>query len=281
MTRRPRKAQGVSLATIIDSARMAKRGLRAARERAKRQEPPAGVVRSWVENVQRDGCCVVPDFYDYGTCMQLRVEVEEAILRYPNAVHIMSGGADRRVFGAELAGPGIRAFAEDSRLLAAARATLSGNAANAFTLAGSISYSDGNLGSGEGWHRDSFFNQFKAIVYLSDVTERNGPFEYITESHRLRDKLSDYRAYRIPLTDSRISDSLVEGLIEAEPSRHKVFTASMGTLLLVDTTGIHRGMPLKAGERFALTNYYFPATRLGSELMDYFQPVLGHHVPVG
>ena len=27
-------------------------------------------------------------------------------------------------------------------------------------------------------------------------------------------------------------------------------------MILFDATGIHRGMPLKSGERFALTNYY-------------------------
>jgi hypothetical protein len=38
----------------------------------------------------------------------------------------------------------------------------------------------------------------------------------------------------------------------------KTFFAPAGSLILVDTRGIHRGRPLyKNGERYALTNYYW------------------------
>ena len=36
------------------------------------------------------------------------------------------------------------------------------------TMAGKLYYKNGNLGSGGGWHRDSFSRQFKSIVYLTD-----------------------------------------------------------------------------------------------------------------
>jgi len=265
---------------IVDTARMAKRGLVALQQRTPLQTPSSDDVKAWTASVRRDGFCVVPAFYDPSACEHLRGEIDDVADRYPDAVHAMSNGADRRVFGAECAAEGIRAFAEEPRLLNAARAVLAGDAANAFTLAGTIAYKNGNLGSGEGWHRDSFFNQFKAIVYLSDVTEENGPFEYVTRSHLLRQKFSDHKRYGIPLTNSRIEDAAVRKIISAEPDRRRIFTASMGTLLLVDTTGIHRGRPLKSGQRFALTNYYFPGRAFGPKLFAHFRPVLGLHVPV-
>jgi len=265
---------------VVDTARMAKRGLIALRERTPLEKPAFDDVKIWTEAVRRDGLCAVPGFYDPGTCAKLRREVLDVARRYPDAIHSMSNGADRRIFGAERAAGGIREFAEDPRLLNAARAILAGDATNAFTLAGAIVYADGNLGSGEGWHRDSFFNQFKAIIYLTDVAEENGPFEYITRSHHVRQKFTDHRGYGIPLKSARIDDTSVQKVIAAEPERHRIMTAPMGTLLLVDTTGIHRGMPLKAGERAALTNYYYPGRAFTPKLFRHFRPVLGRDVPV-
>ena len=265
---------------VVDTARMAKRGFVALRDRTPLEAPASDEVRTWLDVVRRDGVCAVPGFYDPATCAQLRNEVLDVAERYPGAVHMMSNGADRRIFGAEQAAKRIRAFSDDPRLLNAARSILAGDASNAFTLAGAITYKGDNLGSGEGWHRDSFFNQFKAIVYLGDVSEDNGPFEYVTGSHLVRSKFADHKKFGIPLKSARIEDADIRKIIAAEPSRHCVFTATAGTLLLADTTGIHRGMPLKAGERFALTNYYFPGKTIVPKLFEHFRPVLGHHVAV-
>jgi hypothetical protein len=38
---------------------------------------------------------------------------------------------------------------------------------------------------------------------------------------------------------------------------------------LVDTRGIHRGMPIKTGNRYALTNY-FSALHRKDDFQDYF-----------
>src|SRR5947208_506487 len=41
-----------------------------------------------------------------------------------------------------------------------------------------------NNGSGDGWHRDGHSFQFKSILYLSDVNDTNGPFEFLPGSHK-------------------------------------------------------------------------------------------------
>lgn len=265
---------------IGDAARMAKRGMIALREKTPVTVPDSGDVRTWVRSVRNYGVCVVPNFYDSSTCASLIDEINNLADQYPAAINNMSNNSDRRIFGAESASDQIRRFAEEPRLLNAARSVLAGDAANAFTLAGAITYRAGNLGSGEGWHRDSFFNQFKAIVYLTDVNKENGPFEYIMSSHHLRQKFSDHRKYGVPLRTARIGDSAMRGLITAAPERYRVFTAPAGTLLLVDPTGIHRGMPLKSGTRFALTNYYYPGKAFGPKLFEHFKPVLGRDIEV-
>lgn len=265
---------------LIDALRIARSGIGAFRARLTRSKPAFSEVSSWMKVVHRDGVCVVPDFFDHQTCAEIREEILRIVAHYPDVVHTQSNGADCRVFGAEHASAAIRAFAEEPRLLNAARTRLGNDASTAFTLAGLIRHRKENLGSGDGWHRDSFFNQFKALVYITDVTEETGPFEYILRSHLLRDKFSVHRNYGVPLNSSRIDESPVRKLISAEPERHRFFPGQMGTLVLADTTGIHRGMPLVRGERFALTNYYHPAKTQNSRLFEHFRPLLGRDVPV-
>lgn len=128
-----------------------------------------------------------------------------------------------------------------------------------FVLANKLSYVDNNVGSGGGWHRDSLINhQFKAILYLSDVSPDNGPFQYIRSSNT---KLSLF--YNFIKGDSifgkhRFSNNEIDKYLDELPERDLVtITGRKGTLLLVDTKGIHRGSPLVQGFRYALTTYFW------------------------
>ena len=56
---------------------------------------------------------------------------------------------------------------------------------------------------------------------------------------------------------SRYEPALIKQAAVAVPHEASRFLGKAGTLLLVNTTGIHRGRPLKAGSRYALTNYYY------------------------
>ena len=131
-----------------------------------------------------------------------------------------------------------------------------GSQKSMFTMAGRIRFKDENLGSGQGWHRDRVdFKQSKSIIYLTDTDGQNGPSQYIEKSHKPLAMFKDYLRYGISLKDSRITDAQAQQIIASESHRLKTFHAPAGTLLFVDTRGIHRGHPLIGGERYALTNY--------------------------
>jgi hypothetical protein len=228
--------------------------------------------------VQSTGLSVVENFADADTCRRLHAEIIRVQDHYPGAVSRRSNGADLRTFGEDKASEAIGQFGSDPQLHKLAVACLGQNAVNAFTLAATIRYTPGNQGSGEGWHRDAFVGQFKAILYLTDVSEDTGPFEYILNSHRLLSKYQDKRRHDVPLHTTRIKDEIVEEIIRHESERHKVVTGPAGSLVLADTTGIHRGRPLRSGSRAALTNYYFKADQVTPSFVDHFRPVLGIHI---
>jgi hypothetical protein len=112
-------------------------------------------------------------------------------------------------------------------------------------MANKVSVEPENKGSGGGWHRDSpFSHQLKLIWYLSDVSTENGPFEYVPGTNVTKNKINrefpigSYRYAQMPYPSIKV-------------------TGSSGDLLICDTKCIHRGMPIRAGIRYAVTLYTF------------------------
>ena len=191
--------------------------------------------------------------------MELRNQVDAAIASYPKAVWKGEKGADQRIFGIELCGGAFKSFYSDHNFRNIGENYLNCKISNLQTLAGRIDAIEGNMGSGEGWHRDANYLQYKVIVYLSDVNVENGPFQLISKSHKLGQKLKD--SLKMDLDDyskTRFMDEQVKRITEASPERLITLNAPAGTVMLFDATIIHRGCPIRTGRRYALTNYYYP-----------------------
>jgi hypothetical protein len=223
----------------------------------------------YLAQLEAAGICIVEDYWSQETCALARDEVDRIIAQYPKYVN-GNAKADQRVYGANNASQLIESFAGDEVLASLASAYNREPTRTAFTLAARMPAIVGNQGSGEGWHRDAFLRQFKAILYLSDVGPGNGPFQMIRDSHRRRRVLSDMRAGNLKYMQYRLADSEIEHIIAGEPERTVTYTARAGTLILVDTSALHRGQPIQAGTRYALTNYYFPEGRIESSLYEKF-----------
>jgi len=134
------------------------------------------------------------------------------------------------------------------------------------TLGAKLVEEAGNKGSGGGWHRDSHTLQYKNIAYLSDVTEENGPFEYVAQSHT-KQAIFDALKYRPPgknCHNYRFTQQEIDEISSKMGLEVVTVCAPKGSLLLADTRGLHRGKPLIKGVRYALTNYFVPE--------DLFQP---------
>jgi hypothetical protein len=214
---------------------------------------------SYRELLRLDGCCVLKDFMDKSLVDQLLVQARNTFNNHSEFVVIESNGTDKRIYGVERL---CKDFALADKLQLTdqlADQFYMHGSGKWFQLLGNISYREGNLGSGSGWHRDSpFSHQFKAILYLTDVHSENGPFEYIKGSHLKQSIKSASRFLGKEMREYRFSDDEITRLEEAHVvSRRMAITAPRGSLLLADTRGLHRGRPLTSGERYALTRYYF------------------------
>jgi Phytanoyl-CoA dioxygenase (PhyH) len=220
--------------------------------------------------VEREGICVVHGFWSPEQCTKAVAEVDRVIAEYPEYVYPYAK-SDQRVYGANNASRIVADFNKDAELAAIASTYNHEETIASFTLAARMPATVGNQGSGEGWHRDAFLRQFKAILYLSDVGLDNGPFQIIRDSHRRRYVLHDMKTAGLAYMQSRLNDGHVAKILNDDPGRLITYAAPAGTLILVDTSTLHRGMPIKVGERYALTNYYYPVKHIDQAMYEKFK----------
>lgn len=209
-----------------------------------------------VATLESDGIQILPGYYSASQCAVLRAKIDTIIEGARDAAWVDDQKSDHRVNAAERVSPEVAAFCDDPFIVDIARALSKREEVPRFTLAARLEHKEGGKGSGGGWHRDSLGFQFKAMLYLSDVTMDNGPFQYFRKSHK---RLYQLRDYFVDLSRgfadmARYSDERVAKL----PQKDLVTaTGKAGDLVLFNSTGVHRGMPTRAGVRYALTIYFF------------------------
>jgi Phytanoyl-CoA dioxygenase (PhyH) len=244
------------------------------RYRRTRTQTLSPELKDHVDNLRKEGYSIIPGFLTAEDCEELRNQVDSAMAVYPEALWRGAKGADQRIFGINLCGGVFKEFFADKTLSQIGEAYFDCEIVNLQTLAGRIDAIDGNIGSGEGWHRDANHFQYKAIVYLSDVHIENGPFQLIAKSHHFGRALVDSQKMKLDdYLNTRFKEEQVNRILKDEPERLITFAAPAGTVLLVDTSTIHRGSPVESGRRYALFNYYYPYYDISGRL-EKFSPRL-------
>lgn len=212
------------------------------------------------EEIRKNGIYVLTDYYSQEECDKIIGEIDRLV--QGSEAHIWQDEAqsDTRIYGSHLYSEAIFKFHSDPFLKEIGERYLKSELINSHTLGAKLIPKADNLGSGGGWHRDSVYKkQYKSIVYLTDVGDENGPFQYVTGSHDKSTIYSSIKKSGFKAHQNRITNDQVEEFIAKCPDlESRIYTATRGTVILVDTSGIHRGMPIQSGERYALTNYFYP-----------------------
>jgi len=223
--------------------------------------------------VKKNGYIIIPDFFDKDQCNAC---IKDMDWMFENKKEFVqeSEYADSRIFGAEHLSENINKFATDKLLNDLANAYNAVPTCCGFTLAGRIKATGHEYGSGGPRHRDSYFRQFKSLLYLTDVDENHGPFQVIHESHKQKKISSDTKSGNLESMQCQFNQEIVEKILKEEPDRLVSFTAKAGTVVLVDTSTIHRGVTLKEGTRYALTNYFFEKSQINNHLVKHFSPIV-------
>ena len=229
-------------------------------------------VKVAIKTVNEKGFFVVENFIDPATCSKIRTTVDKTFTDYQKHLWVGPQDSDKRAFGIDRVAPIIKdAFYNNAfiRQTREAYYSLEDQYIIGLTMANKIIPNAANLGSGGGWHRDSVnVKQFKAILYLSDVGDKNGPFQYLEGTQFKKSVLDGIIKHGFKYNHNRFSEEEIAVLIQTGNYPLHTFTAKQGTLLLVDTSGVHRGMPISEGHRYALTNYYWISKKKGGKGMS-------------
>ena len=98
------------------------------------------------------------------------------------------------------------------------------------------------------FHQDyDDINFLKIFIYLSDVNMLNGPHSYVSGSLNNLITPSNYEP------SNRLTDDYV---INTYGENVKIFTGVTGTIIIENTNGLHRGLPVLSGSRLILQLQY-------------------------
>lgn len=214
--------------------------------------------QKYLNEIREKGYAVVENYYSKEECEAVIKEIDRLFAEYPQYQWKDPYDADHRIYGANRISPIIRKFYDDPFLNKMASAFNEMETINNHTLVGRIEAKEKNIGSGQGWHRDSVSPyQFKSLMYLTDVDADHGPFEYLEGTHKISSLFHGIWKVGTKQKQYRITEEEIDGFVKTGKYKRSVLTGKAGTLVLVNTFGIHRGTPINKGVRYALTNYFY------------------------
>jgi hypothetical protein len=127
------------------------------------------------------------------------------------------------------------------------------------------------------FHRDQDSIRFvKLFIYLSDVSESDGPHTFVRGSHRSRDLLKSGMRFK----DEEVASTIGEEAIVR-------FTGPFGTCFLEDTYGLHKGQMPTTGTRLILQVRYtmlpsvFAAPGAKNAEVDGYDPYINRLIAAG
>jgi hypothetical protein len=211
-----------------------------------------------VKQLAESGMIVLPGFYPKDKCNRLIAKIDSYLLNENVNVWVDEEGSDHRIFFVNEMDEEFNEFYEHPVIRGFLSSYTGNTNPKGLLLASRVDFVKGNRGSGGGWHRDSpISHQFKAICYLSDVSEENGCFQYIKGSHSKRKVIFSYVKRIFRIGQFRFADEDIDKYLKINNSNITSVDGSAGDLVLVDTKGIHRGKPLEKGTRYVLFCYFW------------------------
>lgn len=221
--------------------------------------------------LDRSGVCVVPGWRSEDWCASVKREVENLLdrsnvrratsdLTYEDKANADeplidyrgTGGRDEGmidIFNVGDAIPAVLEVAQADEILSA----INTSASDRVSLRSTNVYVNRSVTNTRGFHSDSYSEQFKAFVYLTDVSDlRYGPYTYAPGTHRPSVAVQAVRWMVNKVRGKPPTDAVFRN-----PREIQHCTGNAGTLILSHQSGLHRGWPQQEGFRRMLLSLSF------------------------
>lgn len=228
------------------------------RYRRRRAWPLRAETGEILAGLRRDGIVVLPEFIPVDAVTEMRDVVDRAIderrYRYGGGIGFETPPADITRIGRLNV---LDATLHSRHFVAYALNELFVDVVNAYVgmhcvVSGIVAYRTQPIPDAPRgaflWHYDNTPRQVKAICYLTEVDEDDGPLVFVKGTHRLRPVAPTF-------DETRIDEA------EVPADGRVVCVGKPGTVVLIDSSGIHRATPNVRRHRDVVSAIYDVATR--------------------
>ena len=224
-----------------------------------------------LNEINKNGFYIIDNFFSEDKCNKIKEKIDNFINSGSKLIYFDEKISDSRIYGSEFIDRDISEYKDNKLIREICSDYLKCEVDCLMTMANRIVFKKDNEGSGGGWHRDSIYRQFKSILYLENVENVNGPFQFIKDSNKFWKKLSHTNILKKKINDTRFKNDEIDSLINKKNLQKMSLVGKKGTLILVDTSLIHRGSPIQNEKRYALTNYLYPKKTI-HQYYNHFNP---------
>ena len=199
-----------------------------------------------VKEIQQKGFCILKKYKTQNFCDETIKQIN--VMNYPSQ---RGEGGDIRVVRYENYSKNANQFLNDELFLLVGTKLINRKVDGKTKRCqlGIVEYNENkNKNSGGGWHVDNHKQQFKAMLYLTDVNENNGPFSILYPNLKSTDYPPDPTRHNMRFPDQIAID---------HKDKIQILTGNAGDVTLFLSHNIHRGTDIKEGLRLTLTNYYY------------------------
>ena len=232
-------------------------------------------INQYVAQLKKHGFVVINNYFSKQKCDKIKETIDSFIKYSPKLIWNDKHKSDSRIYGAENISKEVKALVEDfinfTKLIG--QNYTQQDIDLYMMMANKTEYKANNVGSGDGWHKDSYSKQFKSIIYLNDVDENNGPFQIIKKSNTNLFMLNLFLNMKNKYPSTRFTSDEILNVLKVKKEKLVDVKGAAGSLILVDSSYIHRGKPLEENTRYALTNYFYPKS-IFSNHENHFKPML-------
>ena|SRR2546427_1063433 len=219
-------------------------------------------IRSAKDKVLRDGYFLMEDGYSQETCCEIRHFIDTYVPT--ERTEINYAGTETRIWDAHLQNPLLEEFYRGCNKFFSEMAGRDTIARTLLAIRNTALDPDDEKSFRGRWHIDSFRRQLKIFLFLTATTEASGPFEFVpgTQTRAFKLRMVCQGAYFRPANAwtgkrayQQLQDAQIGRLIAAGYGAMPIICKS-GTVMVVDTSAIHRARPCREGSRYALTAYF-------------------------
>ena len=230
-----------------------------------------------ISQLESNGITIFPDFFTEKYCKEAVKDIENAIIKYPHKMYVNKSdeaGGDKRFFKFENQYDSAKKLFGNEEINLIVKKYAKKDIICHFIVAGKVEAQNGRVtNSGGGWHRDSDREQVKVMVYLNNVDNENGPFQFIKESktNDAKRQVPDKFQFNlgvlkkiflgIPIKDPRYSNKSIENEIDKKKYKIDQIEGKKGTTIIFDGSYVHRGKNINNGVRYTYTMYFYPNTK--------------------